>query len=124
MQQLSLVSQKPLPQGEPLAWADGDRARVDICESLPYFRAYKSAEHEGDGFSIGFLHDGGTGSGDFMDSNSILSHAGGGLTEGNDDQDESRDTGTPRAKSARRKMSRKRDQPNGRQQVSLSIPSC
>lgn len=122
MKKLSLASPKPLPVGRPLVWADGARARFDFCESAPYFRSFKSSEHEGDGFAISFLHDGGAGEGDSMDSDCILSHAGGGLTEGdNDNGHETGDSKTPGSKSAKRKMSRKKDQANGRQQVSASF---
>ncbi|QDS71316.1 hypothetical protein FKW77_001848 [Venturia effusa] len=76
---LSLSTQKPPPAGKPLVYADGKLARADLCESLPYFRAFKSAEHKGDGFSIGFLFDGGSDGRDIVSTNVVIAHGGGGL---------------------------------------------
>ena len=45
---------KPEPFGEPPVWAD---KRQQLCETLPYYRAYQSGAHTSDGVVYGFLCD-------------------------------------------------------------------
>ncbi|CAN9453496.1 unnamed protein product [Alternaria alternata] len=67
---------KPEPHGQPEVWADG---RQELCETLHYYRAYQSACYSTGGFARGFMFDKVAHNRDYMDSNVVLSRAGGGL---------------------------------------------
>ncbi|CAN9436556.1 unnamed protein product [Alternaria alternata] len=67
---------KPEPYGQPEVWADG---RQELCETLHYYRAYQSACYSTGGFARGFMFDKVAHNRDYMDSNVVLSRAGGGL---------------------------------------------
>ena len=45
---------KPEPHGQPSVWAD---KRQQLCETLPYYRAYQSGAYTSDGLAHGFLCD-------------------------------------------------------------------
>ncbi|KAG9186187.1 hypothetical protein G6011_02743 [Alternaria panax] len=69
-------SDKPEPQGQPEVWADG---RQELCETLRYYRAYQSACYSTGGFARGFMFDKVAHNRDYMDSNVVISRAGGSL---------------------------------------------
>ena len=66
---------KPEPYGQPTVWAD---ARMDLCETLHYFRSYQGACHSIGGFVRGFMFDKVAHARDYIDSNVIIARAGGG----------------------------------------------
>lgn len=68
-------SEKPNPVGSPSVWADGRQA---LCETLPYFRAYQSGSYCSGGFAQSFMFDKDSHERDYIDSEVVLSHAGGG----------------------------------------------
>jgi hypothetical protein len=67
---------KPAPAGQPEVWADG---RQELCETLHYFRSYQSACYSTGGFVRGFMFDKVAHVRDYVDSNVVISRAGGGL---------------------------------------------
>lgn len=71
-------SNKPEPHGRPEVWADG---RQEICETLHYYRAYQSACYSTGGFARGFMFDKVAHARDYVDSNVVISRAGGGLAK-------------------------------------------
>ncbi|KAI4931669.1 hypothetical protein J4E85_004264 [Alternaria conjuncta] len=71
-------SNKPEPHGQPEVWADG---RQEICETLHYYRAYQSACYSTGGFARGFMFDKVAHARDYMDTNVVISRAGGGLAK-------------------------------------------
>lgn len=66
---------KPKPVGQPAVWAD---ARMDLCETLHYFRSYQGACHSTGGFVRGFMFDKVAHPRDYIDSNVVIARAGGG----------------------------------------------
>ncbi|KAF2688390.1 hypothetical protein K458DRAFT_427982 [Lentithecium fluviatile CBS 122367] len=66
----------PEPTSHPEVWA---KTRADLCETLPYFRSFKSASHTVDNFAKGFMFSDNARPRDFTDASVVLSHAGGGL---------------------------------------------
>ncbi|KAH6644241.1 hypothetical protein C7974DRAFT_419759 [Boeremia exigua] len=66
---------KPEPAGQPSVWAD---ARMDLCETLHYFRSYQGACHSTGGFVRGFMFDKVAHPRDYTDSNVVIARAGGG----------------------------------------------
>ncbi|KAF2846726.1 hypothetical protein T440DRAFT_501594 [Plenodomus tracheiphilus IPT5] len=66
---------KPEPAGAPEVWADG---RQELCETLHYYRAYQSACYSTGGFARGFMFDKVAHARDYIDSNVVISRAGGG----------------------------------------------
>jgi hypothetical protein len=71
---------KPQPRGQPEVWADG---RQELCETFHSYRAYQSACYSTGGFVRGFMFDQVVHSRDYVDSNVIISRAGGGLIKDN-----------------------------------------
>lgn len=69
---------KPAPTGKPEVWADG---RQELCETLHYFRSYQSACYCTGGFARAFMFDKIAHPRDYMDSDVIISRAGGGLVK-------------------------------------------
>ncbi|KAF2029162.1 hypothetical protein EK21DRAFT_36524, partial [Setomelanomma holmii] len=67
---------KPAPAGQPEVWADG---RQELCETLHYFRSYQSACYSTGDFVRGFMFDQVAHARDYMDSDVVISRAGGGL---------------------------------------------
>lgn len=67
---------KPAPAGQPEVWAEG---RQELCETLHYFRAYQSACYSTGGFVRAFMFDKVAHARDYVDSDVIISRAGGGL---------------------------------------------
>ncbi|KAI5791861.1 hypothetical protein EDC01DRAFT_97726 [Geopyxis carbonaria] len=65
---------KPEPIGLPEVWAD---KRQELCETLPYYRAYQSGAYAHDGLVYGYLVDGSGSPRDYMDERIVISHAGG-----------------------------------------------
>ncbi|KAJ8106396.1 hypothetical protein OPT61_g9564 [Boeremia exigua] len=68
-------SRKPEPVGQPSVWADG---RMELCETLHYFRSYQGACHSTGGFVRGFMFDKVAHPRDWTDTNVIIARAGGG----------------------------------------------
>ncbi|KAF3033624.1 hypothetical protein E8E12_002666 [Didymella heteroderae] len=66
---------KPEPKGHPTVWAD---ARMDLCETLHYFRSYQGACHSIGGFVRGFMFDKVAHARDYMDDDVVIARAGGG----------------------------------------------
>ncbi|KAF1836355.1 hypothetical protein BDW02DRAFT_646175 [Decorospora gaudefroyi] len=79
--QRNIGQNKPEPSGQPEVWADG---RQELCETLHYFRAYQSASYSTGGFVRGFMFDKVAHHRDYIDSNVVISRAGGGLTKDKD----------------------------------------
>ncbi|KAG9201239.1 hypothetical protein G6514_005969 [Epicoccum nigrum] len=69
------LTPKPEPLGQPAVWAE---TRMDLCETLHYFRAYQGACHSNGGFVRGFMFDKVAGTRDYIDSNVVIARAGGG----------------------------------------------
>ncbi|KAF1849111.1 uncharacterized protein K460DRAFT_330755 [Cucurbitaria berberidis CBS 394.84] len=76
-----LGSAKSEPSGQPEVWADG---RQELCETLHYYRAYQGACYSTGGFVRGFMFDKVAHPRDYIDSNVVISRAGGGLTKDKD----------------------------------------
>ena len=72
---------KPAPTGQPEVWADG---RQELCETLHYFRSYQSACYSTGDFVRGFMFDKVAHPRDYMDSDVVISRAGGGLIKDKD----------------------------------------
>ncbi|KAK7536864.1 uncharacterized protein J3D65DRAFT_553080, partial [Phyllosticta citribraziliensis] len=68
---------KPPPVREPEVWADGRQA---LCETLPYYHAYQSGGYVTGGFAYGFMVDKESSARDYMDSEVLITRAGGGLS--------------------------------------------
>jgi hypothetical protein len=73
-----LESIKPEPLSQPAVWADG---RQELCETLHYFRSYQSACYCTGGFVRAFMFDKVAHPRDYIDSNVVISRAGGGLVK-------------------------------------------
>ncbi|KZM26093.1 hypothetical protein ST47_g2755 [Ascochyta rabiei] len=71
----TLGSPKPKPAGQPPVWADG---RMELCETLHYFRSYQSASYSTGGFARGFMFDKVAHPRDYIDSNVVIARASGG----------------------------------------------
>jgi hypothetical protein len=76
-----LGSTKPEPIAQPTVWADG---RQELCETLHYFRSYQSGCYCTGGFVRGFMFDKVAHPRDYIDSNVVISRAGGGLVRDKD----------------------------------------
>ncbi|KAE8836366.1 hypothetical protein PTNB73_04328 [Pyrenophora teres f. teres] len=72
---------KPEPFGKPEVWAEG---RQELCETLHYYRGYQSASYATGGFVRGFMFDKVAHDRDYVDSDVIVSRAGGGLMKDKD----------------------------------------
>ena len=72
---------KPEPVGKPEVWAEG---RQELCETLHYYRGYQSACYATGGFVRGFMYDKVSHDRDYIDSDVIISRAGGGLMKDKD----------------------------------------
>lgn len=72
------LTPKPEPLGKPAVWAE---TRMDLCETLHYFRAYQGACHSTGGFVRGFMFDKVAGTRDYIDSNVVIARAGGSQTK-------------------------------------------
>ncbi|KAH9861464.1 hypothetical protein J1614_011211 [Plenodomus biglobosus] len=72
---------KPEPASAPEVWADG---RQELCETLHYYRAYQSACYSTGGFVRGLMFDKVAHRRDFIDSNVVISRAGGGQMKDKD----------------------------------------
>lgn len=72
----SPIVSKPSPQGSPEVWADSRQA---LCETVPYFKMPQSGCHQNDGHVYSFLYDGAIRCREYMDSDLIISGAGGGM---------------------------------------------
>lgn len=62
---------KPTAKGEPLVWAD---TRQELCEGVPYFRAYQSGIYYRNDVAFGYLLDGYGAERDFIGSHVVISH--------------------------------------------------
>ncbi|RFU26389.1 hypothetical protein B7463_g9945, partial [Scytalidium lignicola] len=81
--------EKPKPFGEPFVWAD---KRQQLCEALPYYRAYQSGAYMHDGIVKGFLCDKEVGFRDkFTDEVMICRVGGGRAPDGNGTMVQARD---------------------------------
>jgi alkylated DNA repair dioxygenase AlkB len=69
---------KPAPAGQPEVWAEG---RQELCETLHYFRSYQSACYATGGYVRGFMFDKVAHARDYIDSDVVISRAGGGLSK-------------------------------------------
>lgn len=67
---------KPEPSGQPPIWA---ARRTDLCETLPYFRSFKSGSYCTGGLACGYLYNNFAFERDFMDASVTISRAGGGM---------------------------------------------
>lgn len=70
------LASKPLPQGQPLVWADSRQA---LCETVPYFKMPQSGCHQNDRHVYAFLFDSIGHCREYMDSDVIIARAGGGM---------------------------------------------
>ena len=61
----------PSPQGVPLVWAD---TRQELCEGLPYFRAYQGGIYFRSSTVFGYLLDSFGAERDFIGSHVVISH--------------------------------------------------
>ncbi|KAF2728760.1 hypothetical protein EJ04DRAFT_88042 [Polyplosphaeria fusca] len=73
---LAPPTEKLEPAGVPEVWADG---RVELCETLHYFRSWQAGGYMTAGFAKGFMFDKSAHSRDYIDSTVVISRAGGGL---------------------------------------------
>ncbi|KAF1960881.1 hypothetical protein CC80DRAFT_489116 [Byssothecium circinans] len=69
------INPKPEPGGNPEVWAD---TRMELCETLHYYRSYHGGSYATGGFVRSFLFAGSSHSRDYMDANVVISRAGGG----------------------------------------------
>lgn len=74
--QRSPIASKPAAQGSPEVWADSRQA---LCETVPYFKMPQSGCHQNDGHVYAFLYDGAVRCREYMDTDLIISGAGGGM---------------------------------------------
>ncbi|KAH7112820.1 hypothetical protein B0J11DRAFT_393581, partial [Dendryphion nanum] len=74
-------SYKPRPSSHPEVWAEG---RQELCETLPYFRAYHGGGYSTEGYARGFMFDKSAHDRDYMDSTVVISRAGGGMVRNKD----------------------------------------
>jgi hypothetical protein len=65
------VPPKPQPIGKPLVWAD---TRQELCEGVPYFRAYQSGIYFRSDLARGYLLDAFGAERDFIGSHVVISH--------------------------------------------------
>ncbi|KAK4561319.1 hypothetical protein LTR86_004636 [Recurvomyces mirabilis] len=72
------VGSKPHPAGKPEVWADSRQA---LCETVPYFKKPQGGCHQNDGHVYAFLFDGVGHCREYMDSEVIISRAGGGMEQ-------------------------------------------
>ncbi|KAI2486135.1 2OG-FeII-Oxy-2 domain containing protein [Pyrenophora tritici-repentis] len=79
--QRNVGQNKPEPIGKPEVWAEG---RQELCETLHYFRSYQSSSYATGGFVRGFMFDKLAHDRDYIDSDVILSRAGGGRVKDKD----------------------------------------
>ncbi|EME45383.1 hypothetical protein DOTSEDRAFT_71192 [Dothistroma septosporum NZE10] len=68
------LTSKPETRGQPLVWADSRQA---LCETVPYFKKPQGGCHQNDRHVYAFLLDGVGHSREYMDSDVIISRAGG-----------------------------------------------
>lgn len=68
---------KPLPKGRPPVWAAD---RQSLCETLSYYRSYQSSCYMHGGQVYAMMFDENSHERDYMDSHTIVSRAGGGMT--------------------------------------------
>ncbi|KAF1999059.1 hypothetical protein P154DRAFT_438020 [Amniculicola lignicola CBS 123094] len=69
---------RPAPSSRPEVWAEG---RMEMCETLPYFRAYQGACYSNGGYVKGFMFDKCAHPRDYTDANVIISRAAGGMVK-------------------------------------------
>ncbi|KAF1343985.1 2OG-Fe(II) oxygenase superfamily-domain-containing protein [Delphinella strobiligena] len=68
---------KPLPKGRPPIWAAD---RQSLCETLSYYRSYQGSCYMHGGQVYAMMFDENSHERDYMDSHTIVSRAGGGMT--------------------------------------------
>jgi hypothetical protein len=73
---------KPPPIGKPLVWAD---TRQELCEGVPYFRAYQSGIYFRSDLARGYLLDAFGAERDFIGSHVVISHGYSHLAKRSDD---------------------------------------
>ncbi|KAI9743396.1 MAG: hypothetical protein M1818_003243 [Claussenomyces sp. TS43310] len=73
----SLQDDKPPPYGRPPVWAD---KRQQLCETLPYYRAYQSGAYVQDGTARAFMVDKEVGPRDKLNEEILIARVGGGRT--------------------------------------------
>ncbi|CAI6302955.1 unnamed protein product [Periconia digitata] len=67
---------KPEPSGQPEVWAD---TRMELCETLYYYRSYHGGCYATGGFARAFMFANSSHSRDYMDGSVIIARAGGGM---------------------------------------------
>ncbi|KAK5156944.1 hypothetical protein LTS14_004461 [Recurvomyces mirabilis] len=72
------IGSKPQPAGQPEVWA---HSRQALCETVPYFKKPQGGCHQNDGHVYAFLFDGVGHCREYMDSEVIISRAGGGMEQ-------------------------------------------
>jgi len=65
------IEAKPPARGRPLVWAD---TRQELCEGLPYFRAYHAGIYIKNDVAFGYLLDAFGSDRDFIGSHVVISH--------------------------------------------------
>lgn len=70
------VALKAEPSGSPLVWA---HSRQALCETVPYFKKPQGGCHSNDGHVYSFLYDGVGHCREYMDTDVIISRAGGAM---------------------------------------------
>ncbi|KAF4628654.1 hypothetical protein G7Y89_g9496 [Cudoniella acicularis] len=72
------LQDKPAPIGKPTVWA---AKRQQLCETLPYYKAYQSAAYTSEGVVYGFMCDKEVGVRDRFDDQILISRIGGGRSQ-------------------------------------------
>ena len=68
---VEIIEAKPPARGRPLVWAD---TRQELCEGLPYFRAYHAGIYIKNDVAFGYLLDAFGSDRDFIGSHVVISH--------------------------------------------------
>ena len=76
LHELSNRAEKSDPTGQPLVWSE---SRRELCEALPYYKAYKGGGYTLEGIAHCFMFDNVAHARDYIDSNVIIARAGGGM---------------------------------------------
>ncbi|MCJ1470214.1 hypothetical protein MMC07_008859 [Pseudocyphellaria aurata] len=76
------------PFGQPEVWAD---YRQNLCEALPWYKAYQSGSYTFKDLAFGFLLDKDSGERQYMDEEIVITRAGGGCTNENGIMRQSKD---------------------------------
>ena len=76
LHELGNRTEKPEPTGKPIVWSE---SRRELCEALPYYRAYKGGGYISEGIAHCFMFDNVAHPRDYIDSTVVIARAGGGM---------------------------------------------